>query len=226
MKKRISLVIFLIIIISLGLSLKNVKASDAGKHLFVLSGQSNMVLLDINKSFVPTIEQKFGEENVIFVKYALGGQAIRKWMNNQTCDSDGVLYDILISDIFQAIEGEKNIESITFIWMQGESDTNGIYSFIYKKNLHRLMSQLRNDLGRDDINVVIGRISDTRMGVQAWMRVRWAQIAFANSNDRYLIVNTDDLNGVSNGIHYTQGGYFILGKRFANNAIRLIMSEK
>ena len=35
-----------------------------GKHLFILSGQSNMLGLKPEESFTPTIEAQFGKENV------------------------------------------------------------------------------------------------------------------------------------------------------------------
>ena len=41
-----------------------------GKHLFILSGQSNMALLNHEESFTPILKDKFGEENVIVVKDA------------------------------------------------------------------------------------------------------------------------------------------------------------
>lgn len=50
-----------------------------GKHLFMLSGQSNMAGLRPEKSFTPAIEDEFGEENVFIVKDAPGGQPIRRW---------------------------------------------------------------------------------------------------------------------------------------------------
>lgn len=38
------------------------------KHLFILSGQSNMVRLDPNTSFIPALERNFGEEKIIELK--------------------------------------------------------------------------------------------------------------------------------------------------------------
>ena len=52
------------------------------QHLFILSGQSNMAGLRPEESFTPTIESEFGEENVIVIKDALGGQPIRRWYKN------------------------------------------------------------------------------------------------------------------------------------------------
>jgi len=48
-------------------------AKDHGKHLFILSGQSNMRGLDTDLSFTPTVQEAFGKVNVIVVKDAKGG---------------------------------------------------------------------------------------------------------------------------------------------------------
>lgn len=52
--------------------------------------------------------------------------------------------------------------------------------------------------------------------------VRKAQVDVADSSDRFTWVDTDDLNGKTNGLHYTAEGYKELGKRFAEKAIALV----
>ena len=54
-------------------------ASGQGVHLFVLSGQSNMVRLNPNVSFTPAVKAAFGKDNAIVVKDAVGAQPIRRW---------------------------------------------------------------------------------------------------------------------------------------------------
>ena len=60
-------------------SVSSVNAAGNKKHLFILSGQSNMERLDPNISFTPTVEAAFGKNNVIVVKDAMGAQPIRRW---------------------------------------------------------------------------------------------------------------------------------------------------
>ncbi len=52
------------------------------KHLFILSGQSNMAGLDPNISFIPAVEKAFGKDDVIVVKSAQSGQPIKRWVKN------------------------------------------------------------------------------------------------------------------------------------------------
>jgi len=209
-----------------------------GKHLFILSGQSNMQRFDPNVSFTPAVESEFGKENVIVVKDALGGQPIRRWYKEwtdavgQKPGSTGDLYDRLMSIVNPAIAGQK-IETATFVWMQGERDARDENGSVYKKSLEGLVEQLSRDLGRDDINVVIGRISDFDLGntkYSDWTKIRKAQVEFAEDYSRGAWINTDDCNSgldrsgkmVTDDLHMSEEGYKLMGERYAEKAIELI----
>ena len=97
--------------------------SDSTHHLFILSGQSNMAGLRPEESFIPDVEEVFGKDHIIVVKDALGGQPIRRWYKNweaadgSRLESTGDLYQRLMEKVQQAIIG-KEIQTVTFIWMQ------------------------------------------------------------------------------------------------------------
>lgn len=213
-------------------------ANAAGKenHLFILSGQSNMAALDPEISFTPAVEAAFKKNNVIVVKYAKGGQPIRRWYKKwkpargDAPESTGDLYDILMKKVNAQIKGKK-FATVTFIWMQGESDAKK-EGKVYAASLKGLHEQLRKDIGRKDINFVIGRISDhdNKKKFPQWEIVRNAQVEFADASTRAAWVNTDDLNDgknkkgkqIKDDLHYSVEGYRILGERFAEKAIELI----
>lgn len=206
----------------------------AGKHLFILSGQSNMQFLDPNISFTPTVEKALGKENVIVVKDAQGAQPIRRWYKEwKPAEGDepkatGDLYDRLMGKVQKAIQGQK-IASVTFVWHQGERDAKEGHGKVYAKSLKGLVAQLSKDLGRNDVNVVIARINDYSMDNKSyphWTMVRDVQVQVAKELPHADWVDTDDLNGPKNGIHATSEGYITLGKRFAEKAIALIKSGK
>jgi hypothetical protein len=117
-----------------------------------------------------------------------------------------------------AIEGKK-IQTVTFVWMQGEHDAAEKNDNVYKESLLGLIKQLSDDIKRDDVNFVIGRLSRFRSD-ENWEGVRKAQVEAAESNPRGAWVDTDDVDIA--GIHYTAVGYKDLGKRFADKAIALI----
>lgn len=125
---------YLIIALCVGLitSARSVGATaDSGKHLFILSGQSNMAGMNPDVSFTPTVTEAFGKDKVIIVKDAHGGQSIRNWSKTnhefpppttgQVPKERGKLYDLLMTKVKAAIQGQS-LESVTFVWMQGESD--------------------------------------------------------------------------------------------------------
>lgn len=206
----------------------------AGKHLFILSGQSNMDRLDPKASFTPAVEAALGNENVIVVKDSKGAQPIRRWHKNwKPAQGDGPkatgdLYDRLMDKVKAAIK-DQQIASVTFIWMQGERDALEKHGAVYADSLKGLVKQLSDDLQRNDVNVVIGRINDYSMNNKShphWTRVRDAQVQAAKDIPRADWVDTDDLNGPKNDIHATPEGYATLGNRFAEKAIVLIKSGK
>ena len=57
-------------------------------HLFILSGQSNMVLLNPSLTLKPALSKVFGAEHVLVVKNAIGGQPIRRWYKGWNIEGD------------------------------------------------------------------------------------------------------------------------------------------
>jgi len=218
------------------------RGAEDGKHLFILSGQSNMAGLDPNVSFAPKVEAAFGKKNIIVVKDAHGGQPISRWyMHNKEgkpsgkkSQTRGDLYVRLLKKVQLAIKGEE-LQTVTFVWMQGESDVRDT-AIVHGDCLAGLIGQLKMDLQFEDINFIIGRISDYGLKVpgaykrwnfkkEGWELIRKTQVEYASSYRFGAWVDTDDLNGTNHGLHYTKEGYTELGKRFAEKAIALINNK-
>jgi Carbohydrate esterase, sialic acid-specific acetylesterase len=210
-------------------------------HLFILSGQSNMSGLHPDESFTPSVKKAFSGDEIIVVKDAHGGYSIGAWYEKwkppqgQEVKTTRPLYDRLMTKVKEAING-KTPSTITFIWMQGESDALRFLGKEYAANLRGLINQLREDLKFKDINFVIGRLSDFngkgdgKGEFPSWTKAQWTmvrqvQVEVAESDPRGAWVDTDDLNGRKNDLHYTKEGYKILGKRFAAKAINLIKTN-
>lgn len=214
-------------------------ADEAGKHLFILSGQSNMAGLNPDLSFTPTVQEEFGKDNIIVVKSAQSGQPIRRWYKKwENADGEapankdkvGDLYDQLMKKVNEATKDET-IATVTFVWMQGERDAREQHGTVYAQSMRGLIDQLAGDLKREHINFVIGRLSDFDMANEKykhWTMVRDAQVKVAEDDDRGAWVDTDDLNdkgtpdNIKHDLHYTKEGYVTLGKRFADVAIDLV----
>lgn len=216
--------------------------SNKGKHLFILAGQSNMVRLDPNLSFAPTVKKTYGEDQVIIVKDAMGAQPIRRWHKNWQ-PPEGVelvaqpdLYDSLMIKVNEAVS-RKKLASVTFIWMQGERDAREELANVYATSLQGLYDQVSEDLGRKDVNFIIGRLSDFDLENEIypqWTRIREIQVEVAESNPRFAWIDTDDLNDginargdtITNDLHMSEQGYETMGQRFAEAAILLIKQNK
>jgi len=187
-----------------------------GLHLFILSGQSNMKNMDPDVSFTPTIKRAFPDDEVIVTKVAYGGRPISRWVPRAK------IYTELLERVEEDTAG-KEISTVTFVWMQGERDhQEDVTTQMYKTNLETLYQQLTEDLHRDDINWVIGRLSDARVGTPNWDAIREIQVDVAEKHSRAAWIDTDDLNGPENGVHCPPEGYEEMGNRFANRAIALI----
>lgn len=212
-----------------------------GKHIFILSGQSNMQALN-PKTFTETVANAFGEEKVIVVKDAKGGKPIRCWFDDwELKEFENPkrnlpnLYSPLISKTKKAI-GNNEIATITFVWMQGERDAREGLSGAYAENLKRVHGQLVRDLNYANINMVIGRLSDfdmTNSVAPHWTKMREVQVQLANSSPRFGWINTDDLNEglnfkgkeIKNDLHMSVEGYKKMGVRFAKKSIELIQDN-
>jgi len=208
------------------------------KHLFILSGQSNMAGLKPEESFIPTVEKAFGKETVIVIKSAQGGQPIRRWYKEwkdaagNKPAKNGDLYDVLMNKVKPAVKGQK-LASVTFLWMQGERDAKEKHAEVYKASFKGLLEQVKKDLSLKELNFVIGRLSDFDMQNKRyphWTKVRDIQVELAKESANGEWVDTDDLNDgknrkgkeIKDDLHYSADGYVTFGKRLAEKAIGLI----
>ena len=214
------------------------QAEHHAKHLFILSGQSNMQGHRPDEAFTPSVEKALGEDKVIVIQDALGGQPIHRWWKQWKTPEgkkpaqSGDLYDRLMSKVNPAIKGKK-LASVSFVWMQGERDANMGWGDLYEEALVGLHAQLAKDLGKNpkDMAFIIGRLSDFDLNnkrYRHWTKVRKAQVKVADSNPKFSWVDTDDLNDgknrrgkeIKNDLHYSAEGYKTLGKRFAEACLK------
>ena len=227
---------FLHLTVLLGLTL-SLSAKDAskvsGKHLFILSGQSNMTG-NVRNAFTDKVHDHFGEENAVVVMKMKSGRGIRFWVPDYNHPakrgfrSNGEEYKPLIDAALAASKG-KCFDTVGFVWMQGESDANNRLSEVYEVSFQKLIKQLKKDLGREDLYFVIGRINDyarSRPDNEHWKKVREIQVTLGSTKGNAWI-DTDDLNGgdankPDGDIHFPKEGANRVGQRFAEKAIQLI----
>lgn len=204
-------------------------------HLFLLSGQSNMANLKPEQVFTPTIHNHFGAENVVIVKVAQKGEPIRRWYKKwnvtggQNSKEIGELYEQLMEASEKALKG-RPLQSVTLIWMQGERDAKERLSAQYEQALLGIVEQIKTDLHVDEINFVIGRLSDSGLGKKDWDTIRVVQKRLGEAGPHCAWIDTDDLNddnvGKPNDLHFSERGYRLLAERFASKSIELLRNAE
>jgi hypothetical protein len=239
-------------LLSLALSAFLTVKAEAEKpaHLFVLSGQSNMAGMDPEAGFMTEVKKLFKDEKVVYIKVAKGGQPICRWLEEwqDIAQKNGLdenhikrihkggkveFYQPILAQYKGMLKKHPKFESVTFCWMQGERDASGGADAAYKDALKLLISKLRRDLERPDMNIVIGRLSDACQKKPSWAAMRKIQMEIVDEDPSGAWVDVDDLNDrekdgkVINAVHYNRPeGYNILGQRFARQGYALIKGEK
>ncbi len=211
--------------------------AESDKHLFILSGQSNMREPMIG-TFTDTVKKALGENEVVVASYGQPSQPIRRWYKKWTPPegmtvkpSDTEIYDKLMAGVQKAVKGQK-LKSVTYVWMQGEADAEAGFGSRYEESFFGVLDQIKADLNLKDINFVIGRINDNWLPNRKYVDgdlVRAVQVKMGESSPRGAWVDTDDLNtGVNpwgtyeiDGGHFPNPGYRVLGQRFARKACQL-----
>jgi len=215
-----------------------------GRHLFILSGQSNM-RNPLPQAFQHCVEQVFGEDRVIVVTVARPSQPIKQWykdwtpppgMVDENPETNGQFYDQLLASVQRAIRN-RQIDTVTYIWMQGEADAGTAWGSVYEQSFLGVLDQFKRDLEIDQINFVVGRINDYWLDPERHPDgelIREIQQSLGEDHDHGRWINTDDLNrGVNpwGGYSYDDGhfpppGYRVMGQRFAEQACRLIDPDR
>ena len=212
-------------------------AKKTERHLFILSGQSNMTG-GLKVGFAQKVEDTYGKENVVVVHHSKSGRGIRFWdkdyrfpegyrfpgkgvPSDRSKQQHGQEYGPLIGRVREAIEG-KSFDTVTFVWMQGESDGGRGLGPVYEESFLRLLRRIKEDLERKDLGFVIGRINNSRTNDPNWKYVREVQVKLAKDAEHGAWIDTDDLSDSEHGVHFPKENYSKLGHRFAEKAIDLI----
>ena len=240
----------IITLLTLLLTASVVVAADKPVHLFILSGQSNMQGMDPETGFMPEAKTLFKGDEVVYIKVAKGGQPICRWLEEwvaiakekgldekhiKRIHKDGKVefYQPILDQYKEMLKKHPKFASVTFCWMQGERDASGGADAAYKEALKLLITKLRRDLDRPNMNIVIGRLSDAGGNKESWGAMRKIQMEIANEDPSGAWVDCDDLNDrmkdgkTQNAVHYERPeGYITLGRRFARQGHALVTGKE
>lgn len=178
------------------------------RHLFILTGQSNMYWMPL-RYFSDAVDGEIGGNHTIYVKHAIGGMPISMWDEAL----NGSIYTTLMNRVDDAV-GDTDLASITVIWMQGEQDTIFGREAHYLASFDNVYSQFVRDLGRDNFRLIVGRINDYGVS-DAWQYIRDILEFIGDTYPDAVWIDTDDLNGPYDGPHCPLVGYKTLAERYA-----------
>ena len=198
----------------------------------------------VELSFAKRLQEMFPGEKIALIKYSKGGTSIDSSMaRNFGCWEPDFIgtnglnqYDHCLQTIKQAMFtrdiNNDGVEDVLIpsgiIWMQGESDaTTEECASRYYANLKRLMDLLRAAFLKDDLPVVVGKISDSWKDSdgKVWEcgeLIQYAQEKFAKTDSNASIVRDTRYYKYSDKWHYNSEGYIHLGARFADEVYKLL----
>ena len=200
-----------------------------GQTLFLLSGQSNMLRMDIHSSFVPELLAHAQGHPFAVAKCARNRQPLSRWLPDwqdltglPQHPRDGLMLTQLLRQA-QSVMGRQSPERVVLVWMQGEADARSNLVDNYEVGFTHLVRNLENTLDTS-IDLVVGRLahrSTDSPSFKTWYRIRELQVDMAERRPGSVWVDTDGLNGPDLNTHYSDEGYVELGRRFARACIRL-----
>ncbi len=198
----------------------------------------------VELTFARRLRELDPEGSLALIKYSRGGTSIAIeaagefgcWDPDFSAGNGVNQYDHFLATVRRAMSGrdldgdgeQDRLIPSGIVWMQGESDAFHSENIAqrYESNLKRLMDLIRAALRRDDLPVVVGRISDSGADEdgKVWNHgemVRTAQAEFVRKDSSALLVTTTDTYAYSDRWHYDGPGYVDLGRKFAEAMFEL-----
>lgn len=221
-----------------------------GKN-FVSNGKANSYSDQFGCELTLGAELKklYPNDHIAIIKYARGGTSIderaaRKFGCWQVDFSSGDSefktinqYDHFVQTVKNAFsvkdidgdgEEDKLIPTAMF-WLQGESDASvkEEVALKYKMHLKTLIAQMRETFKSPQLPVVIGRMTDRRLGQEnrVWRHgeiVRRLQKEFCDEDANAILLTKNDEYTYSGRAHYDTEAFLRLGKDFVESLKELL----
>lgn len=197
----------------------------------------------VELTFGIRMEQLDPGSNIAILKYSRGGTSLDSsaagdygcWEENFIKGNGINQYDHFLAAVRYAMEDkdingdgkQEKLEPAGIVWMQGESDgTLESSALKYEENLKHFISLVRKAFKKENLPVVIGRISDSHNSEtgKVWAYgdiIRKAQSDFVDKDGRAALITSTDSYGYSDPWHYNSEGYIDLGNKFAEALFNL-----
>lgn len=198
----------------------------------------------IELSFASQLQALYPNQKIAIIKYSRSGSSIDSlaadrfgsWEPDFRGKNGFNQYDHFLASVTNAMKttdidqnGQMDLLIPSgILWMQGESDAahGEEIALRYYDNLKRMMDLIRAVFRKDDLPVVIGKISDSWKNDhgKVWEYgelVQYAQEKYARTDGHASIVRDTRYYSYSDPWHYDSAGYLDLGTKMAEAVYRL-----
>lgn len=155
---------------------------------------------------------------LLLLPTAVGGSPINKWIEDLPHRNIK-----LYSNFLEKVEmGKQYGEIKAILWHQGESDANeeGIKNRM--KNLKKLFSSFRKDIGNTKLPIVIGELGTYSKTPELWAEINKVNHKYSRKDKYSALVETDDLKDKGDRVHFDGASQREMGRRFADQYLNLI----
>lgn len=160
------------------------------------------------------------------VSNARGGTTVSWWQKGYTGENDFDLYEEAIKRAKAALAATPGSKIKGIIWHQGEGDNSKTSGMYYLQRLTKLVSDLRTDLGDNNIPFIAGEVgkwNNRGLGVNPKIALVRDSIPYA---DYVISDGLTSINLEKNDPHFDTYSQRVLGGRYADKAFELIYKEK
>jgi len=178
-------------------------------------------------AFTHLLAKKYPKHTIAIVKTSGGGTKLWKhWLPEQN------MYKAFLRNIKNGLADldKQNIpyEVCGMLWMQGESDAETLeWANAYEDNLKVLYKDVRAQMGKPELPIVMGRISIGLLRETPWVFdytevVQAAQDRVAKADKNVRIINTDKLETLKDNTHFNSESNIWLGNKMGKLMIKAI----
>jgi len=190
----------------------------------LIPGFVTTTTLTIQAAHFPLTLVETRNNDLAVIKFSVGAAGISRWQPGAV-DYGGFL-DAVTDGVEELIDDGLNVNIVGLAWHQGESDGNASGAPLYAGRLDAFISGIRNDLnlrfptlGFESLRVALVEPAQTRgAAAQAIANlniVDAAMVNFAASDGNAAFVQTSDIDGYIDVIHFNAPSQQLIGERIA-----------
>jgi hypothetical protein len=175
-----------------------------------------VVGVGLGLTFARQVAEALPDKTIGLVPAAFGGSAIAEW------GQDARHYQNAIDRASVAMH-DGTLAGI--LWHQGESDATPEKAPLYQERLDQLIRNFREDLKSPQVPVIVGTLADS-LHRDAAGQVNAALLSLPKRVDCTACAEAKGLQLSADGVHFTAGAYRELGRRYADQWLRLATGAK